>query len=238
MMARLVPWAVVGLALSAVATTTLGQSQPGATAETGSLINRRDPAQIRGETTLAARMTLREFGNCTVRRSPKATFAVVNLPFGTRAFDKAIHQVAQDECLSDGMLVIPQYLMRGAIFEALYLLEFGRDANPNPNLKAAPSFDYTIGYQRPVGPEAANTIALAIVGDCVVRTVPAAAHRLLTSLPGSQLESDSISTIARELPGCVPPNQTFRFQKSIIRAALAEAMYRLSSGTRRQAERG
>jgi hypothetical protein len=237
-MARLIRSVVAGLMLSTVGIAVHGQSQPGATAETGSLINRRDPAQIRGETTLAARMTLREFGNCTVRRSPNATLAVVNLPFGTRAFDKAIHQVAQDECLSDGMLVIPQYLMRGAIFEALYLLEFGRDANPNPNLKSAPSFDYTTGYQRPVGPEAANAIALAVVGDCVVRTVPAASHRLLTSLPGSQLESDSISTIAHELPGCVPPNQTFHFQKSIIRAALAEAMYRLSNQNRTRPERG
>jgi hypothetical protein len=218
-----------------MASPAFSQSQPGASPETGTLI-RRDPAQIRGETTFAARMTLKEFGTCTVGRAPKVALAVVDLPYGTAAFDRALHRIADAECLSAGELVIPPYLMRGAIFEALYLREFGRGANPD--VKSSPSFDYIAGYERPVSADAANTIALAIVGDCVTRTVPLAAHRLLTSLPGSQLESDSIAAIAHELPGCVPPKQTFRFQRSIIRAAVAEALYRLSSGRRTKAERG
>jgi hypothetical protein len=205
----------------------------GATPETGSLI-RRDPAQIRGETAFAARMTLKEFGTCTVGRSAKAALAVVDLPYGTSAFDKAINRLADVECLSSGTLIIPPYLMRGALFEALYLREFGRNANPN--VKSAPSYDYMAGYDRPVEPDAANTIALAIVGDCVTRTVPLASHQLLTSIPGSQLESDSIAAVAKELPGCVPPRQTFRFQRSIIRAAVAEALYRLSTERQGKAE--
>jgi hypothetical protein len=205
----------------------------GATPETGSLI-RRDPAQIRGETAFAARMTLKEFGTCTVGRSAKAALAVVDLPYGTSAFDKAINRLADVECLSSGTLIIPPYLMRGALFEALYLREFGRNANPN--VKSAPSYDYMAGYDRPVEPDAANTIALAIVGDCVTRTVPLASHQLLTSIPGSQLESDSIAAVAKELPGCVPPRQTFHFQRSIIRAAVAEALYRLSTERQGKAE--
>ena len=225
----------VGLSLALMASAAQSQSQMGATPETGSLIH-RDPAQIRGETTFAARMTLKEFGTCTVGRSSKAALAVVNLPYGTSAFDKAINRLADVECLSTGTLIIPPYLMRGALFEALYLREFGRSANPD--VKSAPSYDYMAGYHRPVEPDAANTIALAIVGDCVTRTVPLAAHQLLTRIPGSQLESDSIAVVAKELPGCVPPKQTFRFQRSIIRAAIAEALYRLSTERPTKAERG
>jgi hypothetical protein len=224
---------VIGLSFALMASAAQSQSQMGATPETGSLI-RRDPAQIRGETAFAARMTLKEFGTCTVGRSAKAALAVVDLPYGTSAFDKAINRLADVECLSSGTLIIPPYLMRGALFEALYLREFGRNANPN--VKSAPSYDYMAGYDRPVEPDAANTIALAIVGDCVTRTVPLASHQLLTSIPGSQLESDSIAAVAKELPGCVPPRQTFRFQRSIIRAAVAEALYRLSTERQGKAE--
>lgn len=224
---------VIGLSFALMASAAQSQSQMGATPETGSLI-RRDPAQIRGETAFAARMTLKEFGTCTVGRSAKAALAVVDLPYGTSAFDKAINRLADVECLSSGTLIIPPYLMRGALFEALYLREFGRNANPN--VKSAPSYDYMAGYHRPVEPDAANTIALAIVGDCVTRTVPLASHQLLTSIPGSQLESDSIAAVAKELPGCVPPRQTFRFQRSIIRAAVAEALYRLSTERQGKAE--
>jgi hypothetical protein len=224
---------VIGLSFALMASAAQSQSQMGATPETGSLI-RRDPAQIRGETAFAARMTLKEFGTGTVGRSAKAALAVVDLPYGTSAFDKAINRLADVECLSSGTLIIPPYLMRGALFEALYLREFGRNANPN--VKSAPSYDYMAGYDRPVEPDAANTIALAIVGDCVTRTVPLASHQLLTSIPGSQLESDSIAAVAKELPGCVPPRQTFRFQRSIIRAAVAEALYRLSTERQGKAE--
>jgi hypothetical protein len=224
---------VIGLSFALMASAAQSQSQMGATPETGSLI-RRDPAQIRGETAFAARMTLKEFGTCTVGRSAKAALAVVDLPYGTSAFVKAINRLADVECLSSGTLIIPPYLMRGALFEALYLREFGRNANPN--VKSAPSYDYMAGYDRPVEPDAANTIALAIVGDCVTRTVPLASHQLLTSIPGSQLESDSIAAVAKELPGCVPPRQTFRYQRSIIRAAVAEALYRLSTERQGKAE--
>ena len=125
---------------------------------------------------------------------------------------------------------MPYQLIRGSLFEAIYSRKFGRDFQAD--LKAVPSYDYAKGYARPLSAEAANTISLAIVADCVARTDSAPARQLIASRPGTPFESEAIGLIAAKLPGCVPPNQKLRFSRSVIRAATAEALYRLSTMSR------
>lgn len=218
--------------IAAAATEASAQSQPGATSETGTLI-RRPLAQVHGETTLDARKTLREFGICTVNRHPGAAEQVIDEPVDAQDFRRKLTQVADEECFSNGELQMPAELLRAAIFEAMYLREFTE--GPVDALKAAPSFDYSKPYQRPLSDDAANTVGLAIVADCITRTTPAAARDLVTSMPGSPSEDRAIGVLARQLPGCVPPNKTFRFSRSAIRGSVAEALLRLSRLTRQQA---
>lgn len=208
------------------------QSQPGSTSETGTLIN-RPLAQVHGETTLDARKTLREFGICTVNRHPGQAEEVINEPVDAKDFNRKLSQIADEECFSSGELQMPPELLRAAMFEAMYLREF--TAGPVDGLKSAPSFDYSQHYQRPLSDEAANTIGLAIVGDCVTRTAPSAARNLMTSMPGSPAEDLAIGVLSKQLPGCVPPNKTFRFSRSAIRGSVAEALLRLSRLTHQQA---
>ncbi len=231
----------VSMQIAAIAIPTLAgipgiasaQSGPGETLDTGSLIKRGNPAEIRGESTTAARLTLKEFGMCTVQRRPARALAVIDLPVDTAEASRAIRGLASEDCLADGELRMSQSLLRGAIFEALYLREFGRDAKFN--LQKAPAFDYAAGYSRPLSPQAIQSVGLAIVGDCVARTAHGAARELIASIPGSALEGSAIAVVARHLPGCVPPRQTFRFSRTIIRSSMAEALYRLSTTARRTA---
>ena len=213
----------------------MAQSQPGGSSETGTLITSR-PAEIRGATKVDARLTLRQFGNCTLRRTPQVAVQVINLPVDEAEFDKTIRRIASEDCLVDGDLHMPPSLLRGALFEALYLRDFGRAVAPA--LKGVPSFDYAQGYSRPLSPAAQNAIGLAVVADCVARTSPIAAHEFITSLPGSKLEDRAFTVVGRLLPGCVPPNQTFKFSRSVVRSSVAEAMYRLSGVARGQGGQG
>ncbi len=205
------------------------QTAPGSSGETGSLITRRS-AQISGESKADARLTAKRFGECTLARSPAAAAQLVDMAVDAPGFDKHVRRVIHEDCLSAGELRLPGTVIRGTIFEALYTRDFGRSANPN--LKSAPTFDYTKPYSRPFSGSAESVIGLAIVGDCAVRTDPVAAHQLVTSIPGTQLEDRAVAQVARHLPGCVPPNKAFKFSRSIIRASVAEALYRLSSSVR------
>ena len=214
-----------------LATIASAQSQAGATSETGTLITRR-LAQVRGETTLEARKTLREFGGCVVGKRLGASEALIDQAVDSKQYRQKMYALVDEECFSSGEMTVPQELLRGAVFEALYLREFSH--GPNSNLKSASSFDYFAPYSRPYSEEAQNTVGLAVVADCAVRTSPVAAHALLTSVPGSPQEDRTIGELARILPGCVPPGRTFHFSRSIIRGSVAEAMLRLSRSTRQQ----
>ena len=213
----------------ALAAPLAAQSQPGGSSETGTLIT-RPPAVYQGETTADARETVRQFGMCSLRRSPTLSEQLLDVPVDTPQFTKLLNRIAADECLSYGELRIPFQLLRGAIFEAFYSRRFGRDFRAD--LKSVPSFNYTAGYARPLSEDAANTISLAIVADCVVRTDPAPARQMIAARPGSPSEIEAIGLIAAKLPGCVPPKQKLRFSRSVIRAATAEALYRLSTMAR------
>ena len=215
------------MAMPAIYSTGLhAQSQPGGSTETGTLITHR-PAEVRAETTTAARVTLRDYAICTVGRARGEAVAIINLPFGTKQFDKAIRAAASPDCLGSGEFTIPPVLLRAALFEAFYMRDYGRDAKPD--FTGVRSFDYTAGYSRPFSEDAQDVIGLAIVGDCAARTAPAAAQDLVTSIPGSPLEDRALRALIPILPGCVPPQQTFRFSKSRIRSGVAEALYRLSN---------
>ena len=210
------------------------QSQPGGTSETGTLINRRS-AQIHGESRADARLTSKRFGECSLARAPVAAVQLIDAPVDGPDYDRLIKRVIVDDCLSVGELSLPHQVIRGSLFEALYIKEFGHRAPTS--LKDVPTFDYSSGYSRPLSGEALSVISLAVVGDCVARSAPIAAHELITSIPGSGIEDRAVAVVARLLPGCIPPKQTVKFSRSVMRASVAEAMYRLS-GINRAIDKG
>lgn len=214
-----------GLLATVVPGVAAAQSQPGGTGETGTFANRR-AAQIQGESRADARLTSKRFGECSVARAPVAAVQLVDAPVDGPDYNRLIKRVIVDDCLSVGELTLPHQVIRGSLFEALYIKEFGR--RTPTSLKGVPTFDYSSGYSRPLSAEAQNVIGLAVVGDCVARTAPVAVHELITSIPGSGVEDRAVAVVARLLPGCIPPRQTYKFSRSVIRASMAEAMYRLS----------
>jgi len=218
---------VVVLAAMAAASSTLAsaQSQAGATSETGTLITRR-LAQVHGETTLEARKTLREFATCAVASRPGVAEAAIDQAVDTKQYRQELIDVSNEDCFSSGEMQMPAELLRGALFEAMYLHEFSD--GPKGGLNATPTFDYSASYSKPLSEEAQNTVGLAIVGDCVTRTAPGKVHDLLNTIPGSPGEDAAIGEVARILPGCVPANKTFHFSRSVIRGSVAEAILRLS----------
>lgn len=220
------PRLVFAVAVLMMAAPASAQGQPGARAPTGSLIPRR-VAEVYGETKLAARLSLRQFGVCVVKRRMKGALSLIDMPVDSAQYRKAISDIVSDECLASGELTFPYDLLRGQIFETLYLDQLDRFRKPD--FTGVPSFNYAKAYSRPLTETAQNIIGLGVVGDCVARTVPMEAHNFLRSFPGTKLEDQALAAVVKQLPGCLPPRQTFRFSRSIIRGAVAEAIYRLSS---------
>jgi len=213
--------------------TAWSQTAPGATSETGTLITRR-PASTFGRTTTDARRTTRQFGTCVIARSPKLAQQVVEAPVVTPNYSKMLNRLAADDCLGEGELRVPWLLMRTALFEALYVDQFGRGGPTD--FKAVPSINHLAGYTGEIPGWAGNVIALARFGECLSRADPANARALLMNLPGSASENQSFAALTPRLGGCVLKGEKLTFSRSVIRGAVAEGMYRLSRATNHRAE--
>lgn len=208
-----------GLALICAAAPALAQ-------ETGTLITRR-PASVEFDTREGARNTMRQFGDCTVARSRISAKRLIDSPADSPEYERRVKFITKEECLGAGTLVFPFTVLRGALFEALYRNEFGRSGPAD--FAATPAFDYRGGYSGALSPLAASTVAIGRFGDCVARADGAAARDMLLSQPETTDEKAALKRIKPKLSGCVVQGQTTKFSPSMLRSAIAEGMYRLST---------
>lgn len=193
--------------------------------ETGSLITNR-PAG--GATTgkKDARSISRHFAACTIRRGRGSAERYLATPVGAPGWERLQHLVLVDECLGTGELRLPFEVIRGALFEQLYLTDY--KADPVADLTAVAPIDYAAGYSSPVSVQVGNAIALGQFGDCVARADSAGARNLLTSLPDSSGETAAVHRLMPRLGACIPAGRKITFSKSVLRAAVAEGLYRLT----------
>lgn len=194
--------------------------------ETGSLISRRS-AQIHGTTQTDARRTTREFGTCVLKRFPKYGERLAVEPVHTADYDKLLKRVTIDDCLSTGELRMPWNAARSAIIEALYIDKYGR-SGPTDFSQVAP-IDYLAGYPAELPGKARTVIALTAFGDCVSRKDSINARALAVSIPGSAGEAQRFRSLSPSFAACVVQGEKLTFSKSVIRGAVAEGLYRLSS---------
>lgn len=173
------------------------------------------------------RTSTAQFASCMVKRDAKAALQFVETPVDSARYATLMRRILEQDCYNDGLAVdIPPVALRGSLFEALYKHDF---AGAAPDLRGAAKVDYLAGYAVPMTDAAATAVALAHVGDCVVRADPAAARQLLSMAPDTPPEQAAIGVVAARLPACLDKGQTIPFSRSTIRALVAEALYRLTA---------
>lgn len=77
--------------------------------------------------------------------------------------------------------------------------------------------------------EKAGDVALARVGECVVRADGAAARAALITAQDTPEELAALKALAPALSNCLPKGQTLGFDRMSLRGSLAVAYYRLAS---------
>ena len=182
------------------------------------------PASVDGNSRDAAREAMRQFGNCALRKSPGFVAKALQVPLDSPEYDRWIRRVANDECLGTGTMKFSVPTMRGALFEASYILYFA--TNGPTDFTAVGPIDYVRSYGRTAA--ALRAAALAQFGDCVARADGANARALVLAPPASGSETAAISALRPRLTGCVEKNVEMNFDRSAFRAAVTEGLYRLT----------
>lgn len=206
----------------------VAQSQPGASSETGTLINTR-PASVNGRGKVAARQTSRQFATCAVRMHRATVEQLLRTPMVDPDYRRLLNRAVTDDCMGPGELRMTIALMRSALFESMYLARYSRRSLDSFN--DIPAIDYRGGYGADMTPEIANVIQLGQFGYCVVRADPVATRAMVLSLPGSGNEDSALKALMPKLSRCVPKTLQISFSRSVLRGAVAEGLYRLTAAS-------
>lgn len=163
-----------------------------------------------------ARDTMNRYAECVV----KTRAAAVRRALSTETPDAELARLASDDCLASGQLQMGTSLFRGALYRALYLRDFGRDAEL-PAGEATP---------------AASTNPLLLFGDCVARLDPAQTQAFVVAMPATPGEDEAVAALGASFERCVVAGDRIGFSKTVLQGALAEALYKRSAAAAELAE--
>ncbi|SOB80867.1 hypothetical protein SAMN06297144_1277 [Sphingomonas guangdongensis] len=116
---------------------------------------------------------------------------------------------------------------RDALYPALYRRAFARRGAPAGVAGLSP-LDLGREFDGDSAQLSTQYRAQRALGDCVARQAPAAAHALLLSVPRSAEERAATIQLTPAIGGCVADGRTVQLNRSDLRAAVGEALYKLA----------
>lgn len=195
--------------------------------DTGSLINKYKPAQLKSAGgQAAARAALEDYAACQVGRQPTRLAKLLTTRVDTDEYVKLMNSLLGiDACISSGTLVVTTNTHRGALFQALYNRQFKTTA---PLEFSDIQSGYRAIYPEQPSAEALGSIALVSFGECVTKADPRTVRDLMLSSTGTASEDMAFINLQPNLNACMPEGKQLTFSKAILKGILAEAIYRLS----------
>lgn len=200
------------------------------TSETGSRIQVPAPAQIPYDSTMSksdrAATVVRAFGVCAVMKDRRRVEATLAYPRFDPEYYKRLDALATSNCLASGSLKMPVDIMRFALYQGLYSINF---AHKNP-----PFFNDPVDYWKDVGgqtqdPIKRDYVAMRQFGDCVAHADPANSRNLVLAAPGSDQGKAALKLLVPVLGPCIVEGARIEFSKPMLVGILAETLFRAST---------
>jgi hypothetical protein len=196
-----------------------------------------------------------DYAKCVVSRHAGDASAAVLSDTDNRTLFKSYGALVDGDCLVRIMHVsaqmkFPADLYRYALADALFARELAAvpviDPSDMPPLSRRPPPDALpplatnsskrdrSKYEDAVkGLDELKTFrALGELGECVVRTNPAAAKSLLLTKPETAAEANGFDTLRAALAECIPPGMKLTLGKLVLRGTIAVNYYRLAHSVR------
>ena len=198
----------LALALACVPMIAVGQS---AVAQTGSILPdyTARPSERSVSPADQARQTMNDYAVCIVHARVAAVQKALSLANDAKV-DEALANLANRECLMRGELRMPRQLLRGAVYRALYLRDFGRSP-PAPSASDAAPTGESMFEQ---------------FGSCVNTADASDVREFVMSVPATKREAAALSALGPALGRCIAPGNQIRFSRAVLQGVLAEAAYR------------
>lgn len=179
-----------------------------------------------------ARRVMRDFTICALRRHRSDAERMLTLEGDSPAYRQIGMQVIDSQCVARGAQFRFNWpLFRGGLFEALYLRDIA--AGAAASLDGVAPLAYVGGGAWMNLQDRARNTAILHLAECVVRAAPDDARALLASAVASPEEDAVFGRLEPRLAPCHVEGAPADFRRPILRALIAEALYRLSFAARR-----
>ncbi len=188
----------------------------------------------RGNDAEAQRVMI-DFASCVAQRSRSSLERFLAQPFGSDDADRLAFRLATPDCLFDAELRFSQEIFRGALYDALYRIDFVR-MEP-ADLSAVPPITYYVGATESLTPRQHRRVGQSLFADCVVRAAPSEARALILSAATSPTERAAFQALQPALGPCLVQGAQVRFSRPMLRGLVAESLYRLTSAASSSANR-
>jgi hypothetical protein len=194
------------------------------------------PAQVsdagRGGDAAEGRRAMHAYANCVVASDRRGVEAFLAVPPGTPEWSRLGSRIATSACLQGGDMRFQPSIFRGALYDALYRVDYAR--RRPVNVAEAPEIAYLTGTPETWTEAQRGWLGLQDFGDCVVRAKPAESRALMLSEVEAAEEGRAFTAIAPALGPCLVQGAQVRFSRPILRGLIAESLYRLTAaGTTR-----
>lgn len=123
-------------------------------------------------------------------------------------------RIATSHCLLEGRIQMGEPLLRGALYRALYLKDFGEAGTGELRVSSSPD-------------EVSND-PLGAFGNCVMSIAPDSVRAFVVARPITPEEDVALNALMPNLAGCVAPGDKVKFNRAMLQAILAEALYKTS----------
>jgi hypothetical protein len=193
---------------------------------TGSRVGRARPADMPEMAGLSridrVRATVDLYADCLVTGSTRKALAYREMKYDDPKSGDTLIRIATTDCLRLGELRMPVDLLRGSVFESF----FRRDYVDSPLKLAEKGVDFSQFVNDPKATSSARYLLLMGFADCVVRTDATNTKAYVLAFPGSSEEKQALGALQPVLGPCFPAGGQVTFNKSVMSAILAEALFR------------
>lgn len=169
-----------------------------------------------------SRSTILAFARCTVRSHRKIVESVLAMPPLDKQSQYALGKLADSDCLRAGELEMPNILMRGGLYAALYIADY----DSVPAVPIMTPLDFTVDVGGATTPEAQQYLWLHQFADCVVRADTLDSRALVLAEVASPSENAIFAALAPHFSGCLIKGQSLTFSKAVLASVIAEVLYR------------
>jgi hypothetical protein len=176
-----------------------------------------------------ARQVTNDFARCLVKQNGRKVQSVLERPVSGESF-RALKKFVDGECLliSDE-LGMPPTILRGALFRALYIRDFGKQAPLAPGV----AIDYV--SEAGANPQLLQLGTLRAFGSCVAKLNPQAARALVLADVASTAEAEALGLVRPALADCLKDG-SLKLSRGVLQGTLAEVLYREAPRTNYGAE--